>query len=150
MKNYIKTICQLPVSLLLHVVVLLERGLTWCLGKLSNPLCPFAGSVLKRIIKSREPEKDVCPKKDVFDVRSNVSVFRDWLKSQDDEYVEAYRLYIENEFGIPIRCKDKDPHLYAIRRPNREENIKRIANSLCTMNTIELQHWFSEIRELLV
>ncbi len=149
MKNYIKIICQLPVSFLLYAVVLLERGLTWCLGRLSNPLCPVAFSVLKRIVKKREAEKDTCSKKDVFDVRSNISAFRDWLKGQDDDFIEVYRFSIENEFGVPAHCKEKDSHLYAVCRPSRDENIKRIAYSLSTMNTIELQHWLSEKRELL-
>ena len=143
LKNHIMTICQLPVILLLFAVVLVERGLTWCLGKLSNPLCPFARTTLRRIVEKREPEKDA------FDVRSNVSVFRDWLNSQDDNHIEAYRLYIENEFGVTVLARKKDPHLYAVRRPSREENIRRIANSLCTMNGIKLQCWFSEMRGLL-
>jgi len=149
MKNYIKTICQWPVSTLLFVVVLIEQGLTWCLSMLSNPLWPFAGSMLRRTIQRREPKKDVRPEKNTFDVRSNVSVFRDWLKSQDDSHIEAYRLYVENEFGVPADCRLKDPHLYAVRRPKRQENIKRIAYSLSSMNTIKLQHWFSEMRNIL-
>ncbi len=149
MINYIKTICQLPVSFLLHVVVLIERGLTWCLVRLSNPLCPFTCSVLKRIVKKREAAKDICSKKDVFDVRPNISVFRDWLKGQDDDFIESYRFSMENEFGVPAHCKDKDSHLYAVCRPSRDENIKRIAYSLSVMNTIELQHWLSEKRELI-
>jgi len=143
MRNYVKTICQLPVSTLLYLVVLAEHGLTWCLGKLSNPLSPVAGSLLKRIVKSREPEKEV------LDVRPNVVVFRDWLESQDDEHVEAFRIHIESEFSVPVKARKKNAHLYAVSRPNREENIRRIANSLCAMNTIELQHWLSDMRKVL-
>ncbi len=41
-KNYILTLAQLPVVLILFVVVCIERGLTWCLAYLSNPLsCPL-------------------------------------------------------------------------------------------------------------
>jgi len=146
-KNYIKTICQLPAVSMLFLIVLIEQGLTWCLIKLGNPLCPFALSALKRIVREPEPEKNDCSA--VPDVRSNVSVFRDWLKDKDDNFIETYRISIENEFGVPAWGKDKDSHLYAVRRPNREENIRRIAYALSTMKTFELQQWLSERRELL-
>ncbi len=139
--NYLKTYLQLLVALVLWVIVVIEHGLTRCLTRLGNPMLGRqAMSVLGKVIDKRESQADV---------RSDLGVCWDWLKNQDAAFIAERRCEIEAFCGVPISARRNDPHLYALRFPTKQENLRRIAYVFQALPSWQLREWVVEVADAL-
>lgn len=132
---------QLLVALLLWCVVVLERGLTYCLVRLGNPiLCRPSLSVLGKIVEKRKPQADA---------RSDLDLHWEWLEGQDASFVAGRREKIEAFCGVPVSAQRNDPHLYAVAEPTKQENLLRIAYVLRSLPPWRLRKWVAEMADAL-
>ena len=81
--------------------------------------------------------------------RSDCGVFWDWLTSNDAEFIASYRWMVEKELGVPDSVRQKDPHLYAVLEPSREENVLRIVYSVRSLEPQQFVAWCAKLREVL-
>jgi len=140
-KSVIKSFClavlQLLIVCLLWPTVLVERALTWCLWRLGAfGLCCPARSALGDLVARRESGKDT---------RADFDVVWACLENSGDNFLAAFRLEVETQWGIPEWAQKDNPRLYANLVPTREENLERISYSLCNVPSDHLEHWLAEV-----
>jgi hypothetical protein len=129
-KNGILTILQVPVLLAQLILAYMDLLLTKCLAGLNNPMSrPLAR------IKPHQTTSEVIEDKD----RSVETIMRLW-GGVGDIGVRSDRKYFEmTEWGQRAVKTHPDRHLYAVMRPNRAENLKRIENVLSEMPPVKLR-----------
>ena len=62
------------------------------------------------------------------------------LSRVDDERIVKYRIAIENlNLNKSAICVKSNPRLYALKQPNKEENLQRIKAALCELELWKVQ-----------
>ena len=130
---------QFIVVVTLWVVVYIESTLTrsmmYLSGLTGSLLSPRSSSVLEKIVDGRQKGR---PKKTDEEIVNNVLGLLD--RTDNDSDLNNDREVFENtEDGRRVRAEHSDRHLYAILRPTRSENLKRIENVLQAMSPDALQ-----------
>jgi len=70
-----------------------------------------------------------------------------YFESHDNGWIESFRVQLE-EIGFSEAYRCGDPHLYAILKPTREENLQRINNIIIDIDLDGKQYLLRNIRQL--
>ena len=146
-KNCILTFLQVPVSLVLLAIVYLEFLLTKCLALLDNSLSsPLAGMAARRAI-SESPETTG---RNSNNNTAEFNLLMNWLCSHDNVFIEDFRERLEAKgIGPDTIAVQSDRHLYAVLKPNRTENLRRIKNVLYALDKFTLSKFLNEVMLIL-
>ena len=130
MKNVILTFLQLSVCTALLLVALAEYLLTKCLLLLENPLShPLADKAKARTKEvAANQDKQIREAKKIIK-RVEYRAFLATIMRLGDDRVDAARESLEAlGIGHAVVAEHPDRHLYAILKPTRRENLRRIQN----------------------
>ena len=121
-KNYFKTLAQLPIIYTFYAVVRIGGFLEICLVRLDNPISS-PGQELYRVLT-----KDISKEQESL---LSIGAIMKLMEKKSDAHVEIFReKYEESEAGHYAKTHNPDKKLYAVLKPNREENLSRIRNVL--------------------
>lgn len=131
-KNCILTILQLPVLSVRLLVACVDLLLVKCLALTNNSLSsPFTATSHKKT----EAQPDVISTEQAEKIKAVLEL----LNSSDYFTVRRFRITLERTIeGITAIQTNPDRHDYAVLIPNKTENIRRIENVFCWMDSITL------------
>jgi hypothetical protein len=133
LKDGFLTMLQVPASLVLCLCGLAEECLTHWLLVLENPLShPMTDLAEKRA----KTEQGATVKKDEATMVAQKVITPDhcraflaWLPSNNDYFIDRLRVHFEAKYvNLVTESRQRDPHLYAVLKPTRTENVMRISN----------------------
>lgn len=129
-KNVFLTMLQLPVSLGLALCAFAEKHFTHWMLALENPLShPMTDLATKRAKAASIQNDEIIgtPKKIIK--WDHYRAFNAWLLLHNDEFIDRIRVIFEAEFaGLMTDARRRDRHLYAVLKPTRRENLRRLKN----------------------
>jgi len=132
LKNAFLVMMQLPLSLGLAICAFAEMKFTYWMLALENPLShPMTDQATKQV----KAEQDAANTKRIVAADKKVTkqdhyrAFKGWLISNDDYFIDRLRIHFEERYAnLMAEGRRRDPHLYAVLKPTRTENIARISN----------------------
>jgi hypothetical protein len=130
-KRFLVTL-QVPVVLVLYLCEKVEMCLKYWLLTTGNPfLRPTTELAAKQtqneqVITSAERDKTLATARKIIR-RDNYRAFKAWLILHDDDFIDRARIALEAEIvGFAAFTRHWDRHLYAVLKPTRHENLRRI------------------------
>lgn len=135
-KNAFLAMLQLPISLGLLICVFAEMRFTYWMLALENPLShPMTDLATKR---AKTEQCTMCLVAEKIITQDHNRVFKGWLLSNDDYFIERFRVRFEaNHASLMAEGRRRDPHLYAVLEPTRSENVVRICGIFRALTTAE-------------
>jgi hypothetical protein len=141
LKNAFLTTLQVPVSLGLAIFAFAEMHFTYWMLALENPLShPMTDRATNRAkdgLGTANVERDetfVAVRNTIK--QDNYRAFKDWLLLHNDEFIDRIRVVFETDFvDLMTDAMRRDRHLYAVLKPTRHENIRRIDNVFWALTT---------------
>ena len=135
--NYLKLLAMALFLLLLFCVNYIKIFLMKCILLLDNPIFP-ARKVFDACDSKLKPRRDQPDDGDIMD----------WLRDQDDIFIELFREVIERkEEGIRAKQTSTDKRLYAVLSPTKEETLQRIENAIDCMDYARLRGFRQRMRK---
>jgi hypothetical protein len=135
-KNAFWTMLQLPISLGLMICTFAEMHFTYWMLALENPLShPMTDLATKR---AKTEQGTMCLVAEKVITQDHNRVFKGWLLSNNDCFIERFRVRFEaNHANLMAEGRRRDPHLYAVLKPTRSENVVRICGIFRALTTAE-------------
>jgi hypothetical protein len=141
LKNVFSVILQLPLSLVLYLCGLAEKHFTYWMLALENPLSHPMTELAAKKIKSEqgaaciERDKILTTARKIIR-RDNYRAFKAWLLLHNDDFIGRFRVALEVEFfDLVTNARHQDPHLYAVLKPTRHENLRRVDKVFCALTS---------------
>ena len=145
-KNTLLTILQVPVLIGLLLVYKVETFLIKCGVYLSNPFSPLQTTLLRFIHRIEDVHSTATqPQHDQQGLEKLIA----WLAARSEIIVDAYRRHLESKIAVLRQLIEAEPHLYAVLKPTKQENLKRIENALMSLPAASLNKWLKEKVECL-
>ncbi len=143
-KNIILTILQIPVLLVRLLVARVDLLLTKRLALLDNPLSsPFAVTPHKKT--------EAKPGTISFEQGKEIKTVLELLNNSNPFIVRRFRITLEQTIeGITAIQTNPDHHNYAVLIPNKTENIRRIENVFCRMDSVTLDRVLENSAKILL
>jgi len=143
LKDAFFTILQVPASFVLAVCALVELHFTRLMLALENPL---SHPMTNRATKQAKTEQDAASTKRVEIVaadkkaakQDHYGAFKGWLILNDDYFIDRLRVHLEERYtNLMAEDRRRDPHLYAVLKPTRSENVTRICSIFVALTTTQ-------------
>jgi hypothetical protein len=134
LKNFFLCLLQLPVSLALFLCAFAEKYFTdWMIAlenPLSHPMTELATKRAKDEQGTANTEKGETPAAaGKIITQDRYRAFDAYLLSRSDYSIDRLRFHLEAKYaGLMAEGRRRDPHLYAVLKPTRNENLVRIGN----------------------
>lgn len=123
-KNVFLVMLQLPLSAVLFACAFAEKYFTRWMIAIENPLSHPMTDLANKQVGQAKPKTEIRAIK-----QEHIRAFNDWLITQDDYFIDRLRIHFEaKHFKIMAQSRRQNPHLYAVLKPTRSENIMRIDN----------------------
>jgi len=138
LKNAFLTILQVPVSLVLAICAFVNMHFTYWMLALENPLShPMTDRATKRATAEQGTESIEKVESPTV-TQDHYKVFKGWLLSNDDYFIGRLRVHLEARYSnFVAEGRHRDPHLYAVLKPTRSENVVRICGIFRALTTTE-------------
>jgi len=149
LKNIILTVLQVPVLLAQCINAYIELLLTRCLVCLANPLStPF--DYKQAPAATSEYNIDTPGPSGEYDTDTvRILYILEALGSRKNNFIIKLREAFERtEAGLRTVKTHPDRRLYAVLRPTRQENLRRIKNALDNMEPAEISRILEAAKEL--
>jgi len=150
--TWLRLVARLVIAVAMYVLCVAELGLMKVASRLDKGPLP-ASKIIGRAIKAREARSALVVAKSPTTRPDGVSGllkgYIGWLSGMDDAKLDRYRWHWESEFGVSIKDKEQNPHLYAVLIPTKRENLLRVVNCMGQMDPAYLVEWLTDIMPLL-
>ena len=131
-KTVFLTMLQIPISLGLGISAFTEKHFTYWMLALENPLShPMKDLATKRA----KGEDEILAAARKIVMQDHYRAFKAWLLLHDDVFIDRFRVMFETNFvDLMTDARRRDRHLYAVLKPTRHENIRRIDKVFWALN----------------
>lgn|GEM_PF-1943557 len=128
------TMLQVPISLGLLFCAFAEKHFMRWMLSLENPL---SHPMTDQVGKGAKTEQTTAATKKAI-TQDNYRAFKAWLISNDDYFIDRLRVHFEaSHVNLIADGRRRDPHLYAVLKPTRNENVMRIGNIFRALTTTQ-------------
>jgi hypothetical protein len=138
LKNVFLVTLRVPAALVLYFLGLAKKHLRCWLLTTGNPfLRPMTERrQSEQAVTSIERDKILATARKIIR-RDNYRAFKAWLTLHDNDFIDRVRIALEAEVvDFVAYARHRDRHLYAVLKPTRHENLRRIDNAFYALTPL--------------